>query len=164
MCYNKYWVLWGHCWYVTTPSWPNFSRNFMQQNFMQQLRLLIHIVAMNIEFEGHLHKDMLRSRSCYLQHSMNKASHLTAFYAWNSDPHLLVTPVQLMRPGIGRNVSCAVGDLALFPGSRAWAGRKEPGTHCLRMLSFPRISGNLEISRKTCSVTLTSARTPASLV
>ena len=26
------------------------------------------------------------------------------------------------------------------------------------MLSFPRISGNLEIFRKTCSVTLTSAR------
>ena len=54
--------------------------------------------------------------------------------------------------------------LALFPGSCAWAGRKELGTHCLRMLSFPRISGNLEIFRKTCSVTLTSARTPTSLV
>ena len=52
--------------------------------------------------------------------------------------------------------------VASFPGSRAWAGRKEPGTHCLRMLSFPRISGNLEISCKTCSVTLTSARTPTS--
>ena len=38
--------------------------------------------------------------------------------------------------------------VALFPGSRAWAGRKEPGTHCLHMLSFPRISGNLEISHK----------------
>ena len=37
-------------------------------------------------------------------------------------------------------------------------GEKEPGTHCLRMLSFPRISGNLEIFHKTCSVTLTSAR------
>ena len=45
-----------------------------------------------------------------------------------------------------------------FPGSRVWAEKKEPGTHCLRMLSFPRISGNLEISQKTCSVTLTSAR------
>ena len=54
--------------------------------------------------------------------------------------------------------------LALFPSSRAWAVRKEPGTHCLRMLSFPRISGDLEISRKTCSVTLTSARTPTSLI
>ena len=42
--------------------------------------------------------------------------------------------------------------------------RKEPGTHCLRMLSYPRISGNLEISHKTCSVTLTSVRTPTSLV
>ena len=47
--------------------------------------------------------------------------------------------------------------LASFPGSSAWAGKKEPGTHCLRMLSSPRISGNLEISRKICSVTLTSA-------
>ena len=48
--------------------------------------------------------------------------------------------------------------LASFPGSCAWAEKKEPGTHCLRMLSPPRISGNLEISCKTCSVTLTSAR------
>ena len=55
-------------------------------------------------------------------------------------------------------------EIASFPGSRVWAGRKEPGTHCLRMLSFPRISGNLEISHKTLSVTLTSARTPTSLV
>ena len=44
---------------------------------------------------------------------LNKASHLTAFYAWYySSPHLPVTPAQLMRPGIGRNASCAVGDFA----------------------------------------------------
>ena len=48
--------------------------------------------------------------------------------------------------------------LASIPGSCAWVEKNEPGTHCLCMLSFPRISGNLEISRKTCSVTLTSAR------
>ena len=54
--------------------------------------------------------------------------------------------------------------LASFPGSHALAGRKEPGTHCLRMLSYPRISGNLEISHKTCSVTLTSVRALTSLV
>ena len=48
--------------------------------------------------------------------------------------------------------------LASFPGSSAWAERKEPGTHSLRMLSSPRISGNLEIFCKICSVTLTSAR------
>ena len=35
--------------------------------------------------------------------------------------------------------------LAPFPGSSAWA-EKEPGTHCLRMLSSPRTFGNLEIS------------------
>ena len=50
------------------------------------------------------------------------------------------------------------GALASFPGSSAWAEKKEPGTHCLRMFSSPRISGNLEIFRKICSVTLTSAR------
>ena len=38
--------------------------------------------------------------------------------------------------------------LASFPGSSAWVDEKEPGTHCLRMLSSPRISGNLEIFRK----------------
>ena len=30
------------------------------------------------------------------------ASHLTVFHAWNSRLHLLVTPVQLTRPGIGQ--------------------------------------------------------------
>ena len=39
--------------------------------------------------------------------------------------------------------------LASFPGSSAWAEKKEPGTHCLRMLSSPRTSGNLEISVKS---------------
>ena len=48
--------------------------------------------------------------------------------------------------------------LASFPGSSALAERKEPGTDCLHMLSFPRISGNLEIFRKICSVMLTSAK------
>jgi len=36
--------------------------------------------------------------------------------------------------------------LASYPGSCAWAEKKELGTHCLRILSFPRISGNLELS------------------
>ena len=52
----------------------------------------------------------------------------------------------------------ALSALASFPGSSAWVDEKEPDTHCLRMLSSPRISGNLEIFRKICSVTLTSAR------
>ena len=39
-------------------------------------------------------------------------SHLTAFCACNSSPHLPVTPAQLMRPGIGWNMSCTVGDCA----------------------------------------------------
>ena len=28
-----------------------------------------------------------------------------AFYAWDSSPHLPVTPAQLMKSGIGRNTS-----------------------------------------------------------
>ena len=34
---------------------------------------------------------------------LDKASHLTTLRAWDSSPHLSVTPVQLMRPGIGQN-------------------------------------------------------------
>ena len=51
--------------------------------------------------------------------------------AFSSLPRL-----RLVQSGIQRT-------LASFPGSSAWAKRKEPGTHCFRMLSSPRISGNL---------------------
>ena len=34
------------------------------------------------------------------------------FNVWGGSPHLLVTPVQLMRPGIGQNVFCTLGDFA----------------------------------------------------
>ena len=47
--------------------------------------------------------------------------------------------------------------LASFPASSAWAEKKEP-THCLRMLSSPRISGKFGNFRKIRSVTLTSTR------
>ena len=43
---------------------------------------------------------------------LNKAMYLTAFCAWYGSPHLPVTLVQLMRSGIGQNVSCAAGDFA----------------------------------------------------
>ena len=43
-------------------------------------------------------------RSFYLL-CMEKTSQLTAFYAWDSSPHLTVTSAQLMRPGIGPNTS-----------------------------------------------------------
>ena len=57
-----------------------------------------------------LHEETVLSKSlCRL---LNKASHLTAFYTLYSSLHLPVTPAQLMRPGIGRNASCAVGDFA----------------------------------------------------
>ena len=36
--------------------------------------------------------------------------------------------------------------------------KKEPSTHCLRMLSSPKISRNFGNFRKICSVTLTSTR------
>ena len=42
---------------------------------------------------------------------MNNSSNLTAFCAWDSTPHPPGHPsAQLMRPGIGRNVFCPVGD------------------------------------------------------
>ena len=37
----------------------------------------------------------------------------TCIHGFYSSPHLLVTPAQLMRPGIGRNASCAVGDFTM---------------------------------------------------
>ena len=37
---------------------------------------------------------------------LDKTSHQTTFCAWDTSPHLPTTPVQLMRPGIGRNTSC----------------------------------------------------------
>ena len=40
--------------------------------------------------------------------------------------------------------------IASFPSTCAWVEKKEPGTHCLRMLSSPRISGNLGNFCKTC--------------
>ena len=43
--------------------------------------------------------------------------------------------------------------LTSFPRYRVWAEKKEPAAHCLRMLSSPRISGNLE---KVCFIILTS--------
>ena len=39
---------------------------------------------------------------------MDKARHLTASCAWDSSLHLPVTSTQLMRPGIGQDVSCTV--------------------------------------------------------
>ena len=42
----------------------------------------------------------------------------------------------------------AATNVALFPGSCAWAEKIEAGTHCLHMLSSPRISGNFGISVK----------------
>ena len=39
--------------------------------------------------------------------------------------------------------------IASFPGSHAWAEGKKCGTHCLRKLGSPGISGNLEISVKS---------------
>lgn len=41
---------------------------------------------------------------------IGKTSHLTAFGAWDSNSHLLVIPVEVMRPGIGWDVCCAVVD------------------------------------------------------
>ena len=60
--------------------------------------------------EKKMHEETVLLRSLYW--IWNKASQLTAFYAWDSSPHLLVTPAQLMRLGIEWNESCIVGDFA----------------------------------------------------
>ena len=63
-------------------------------------------------------KNSCTKRRCLWRAStdlLNKASHLTAFCVRYSSPHLPVTPVQLMKSGIGWNTSCPVGDnLGLF--------------------------------------------------
>ena len=83
--------------------------------------IAVHVHVANVSFdcyatnerqlyEEKLHEETVLSKSlCRL---LNKASHLTAFYALHSSLHLPVTPAQLMRPGIGRNASCAVGGFA----------------------------------------------------
>ena len=65
----------------------------------------------------------------------------------SKDNRLIVThEFHSFFPAIGATTSKLL--LASFPGSHEWAEKKEPGTHCLRMLSSPRILGNLEISVK----------------
>ena len=49
------------------------------------------------------------SRTC--THTPGECSFsVLAFRAWESSPHLPVTPVQLMRPGFGWNTFCVAGD------------------------------------------------------
>ena len=74
------------------------------------MEMSLHLSTISYRYEEKLHeKTVLLKSLCRL---LNKASHLTAFYALYSSLHLPVTPAQLMRPGIGRNTSCAVGDFA----------------------------------------------------
>ena len=54
----------------------------------------------------------------YLHNETPCSYGLTVYYAQDSGPHLPVTPAQLMRPGIGRNTSCAVGDFVQDPDLR----------------------------------------------
>ena len=74
--------------------------------------------------------------------------------------NLMTYPVKIANPTVHPMYRKVVINptryLVSFPGSSAWAEKNKSGTHCLRMLSFPRISGNLEISEKICSITLTS--------
>ena len=89
------------------------------------LPFIVHIVSdqsdMNLCFQGlflimvtcadmHVWKFKRRRLQRASTGLLNKASHLTAFCAWDSSLHLPVTPAQLMRPGIGWNTSCALGD------------------------------------------------------
>ena len=53
---------------------------------------------------------------------------------------MLKVPVLLdMKYIMSSNINTYI---ALFPGSHASAQKREPGTHCLHMLNYPRISGN----------------------
>ena len=54
-----------------------------------------------------------------------------------------------MRNRDASNTSGVLVNLALFPESREWAEKKEPGAHCLLILISLRISGNLKISVKS---------------
>ena len=59
-------------------------------------------------------KDSCIKRQCFWGAStdlLDKASHLIVFCPWDSSPYLPVTPAQVIRPGIGRNASCTVGNL-----------------------------------------------------
>ena len=74
---------------------------------------MITIAMCNLRTKRQFHEEQLQeetvlSRSFY--HLLDKVSYLTAFSACDNSPHLLVTPAQLMRHGIGWNASCAVGD------------------------------------------------------
>ena len=60
-----------------------------------------------------------------------------------------------MCGGEGMHYLAVWSTLSLVPRLVRGRRKKKSGTHCLRML---RISGNLEISCITCSITLTSAR------
>ena len=41
---------------------------------------------------------------------MNKDGYMVVPFAQNSSSYLLLTRAQLMRPGIGQNTPCTVGD------------------------------------------------------
>ena len=61
-------------------------------------------------YEGQLHKEMVVSGSFYQFFGIRSATWFHTIYAWDSSPHLPITPTQQMRPGIGQNVSWAVGN------------------------------------------------------
>ena len=63
----------------------------------QQLRLLRNERKTAV-YEEQLHEETMLSKSLY--RLLNKASHLTAFYALYGSLHLPVTPAQLIRPAI----------------------------------------------------------------
>ena len=61
-------------------------------------------------YEGQLHKKMVVSGSFYRFFGIRSATWLHTICAWDSSPHLPITPTQQMRLGIGQIVSWAVGN------------------------------------------------------
>ena len=64
--------------------------------------LIIVIAMYDLRTKDSCMKDSCTKKWCFqwVSDSLNKASHFTAFCAWDSSSHLPVTPAQLMRPNI----------------------------------------------------------------
>ena len=65
------------------------------------------INTQTVHVYAQLHKETLNLGSFCLWYGQGQP---TAFYAWDSHLHLPVTPVQLIRPGIGRNKYSTTSD------------------------------------------------------
>ena len=92
-------VLWGSCCPISFPG-------HAQLPFACAVWIPMHIVSYLIPQTSQQKQNNKQKHA----QSTDNTCRLTAFCIQDSSPHLPVTPAQLMRSGIGRNASCAVGD------------------------------------------------------